>query len=231
MNNTPARIILVEDDDLIRSMIKLQLENEGFPVQDYSYAEQVPPSPGNACDLIILDIMLPGQSGEQLLKALREKGDDTPVLMLTVKNDIPTRIRNLNKGADDYMTKPFNFEELLARVNALIRRSQGKRRLPSSGILIINCFRLDITSRKCTSNLGHQVLSEKEVLFLKFLVENPHETHSRADILEEIWGMDVAPTLRTVDNFILKFRKLFEDTPQKPKHFLSTRGKGYRYEP
>ncbi len=225
-----AQIILVEDNDLIRSMIKLQLENEGFEVQDFSSAEQVPSPPGNICDLIILDIMLPGQSGEEFLRNLREKGDNTPVMMLTVKNDISTRIHNLNKGADDYMTKPFNFKELLARVNALIRRSQGKRRLPSSGILSINRFRLDISSRKCTSNLGPQVLSEKEVTFLKFLVENPHETHSRVDLLEEIWGMDVSPTLRTVDNFILKFRKLFEDNPKKPKHFLSIHGKGYRYE-
>ncbi|MBU1339106.1 MAG: response regulator transcription factor, partial [Acidobacteria bacterium] len=132
---------------------------------------------------------------------------------------------------DDYMNKPFNFEELLARVKALIRRSQAKRRTPSIGFVTINRFRLDISTRKCTSNLGDQVLSEKEVILLKFMVENANETFYRADILEEVWGMDVAPTPRTVDNFILKFRRLFEDSPEKPKHFLTVRGHGYRYEP
>ncbi|MBU4495288.1 MAG: response regulator transcription factor [Candidatus Aminicenantes bacterium] len=227
----PARIALIEDDDLIRSMIQLQLQRNGFDVQAFSSAEDAPIAFEDVFDLIILDILLPGQTGEQYLKALRKKGDDTPVLMLTVKNDIHTRIHTLDTGADDYMSKPFNFEELLARVKALIRRSQARRRTPSIGFITINRFRLDISTRKCTSNLGDQVLSEKEVILLKFMVENANETFYRADILEEVWGMDVAPTPRTVDNFILKFRRLFEDSPEKPKHFLTVRGHGYRYEP
>lgn len=227
----PARIALIEDDDLIRSMIQLQLERNGFAVRAFASAEEAHRTSEDVFDLIILDILLPGQTGEQYLKALREKGDDTPILMLTVKNDIHTRIHTLDNGADDYMSKPFDYEELLARVRALIRRSQARRRTPSVGFITINRFHLDISTRKCTSNLGDQILSEKEVMLLKFMVENANETFSRADILEEVWGMDVAPTLRTVDNFILKFRRLFEDNPQKPKHFLTVRGRGYRYEP
>ncbi|MFH1942389.1 MAG: response regulator transcription factor [bacterium] len=227
----PARIALIEDDDLIRSMIQLQLQRNGFDVQAFSSAEDAPIAFEDVFDLIILDILLPGQTGEQYLKALRKKGDDTPVLMLTVKNDIHTRIHTLDTGADDYMNKPFNFEELLARVKALIRRSQAKRRTPSIGFVTINRFRLDISTRKCSSNLGDQALSEKEVILLRYMVKNANENISRADILEEAWGMDVAPTPRTVDNFILKFRRLFEDSPEKPKHFLTVRGHGYRYEP
>jgi two-component system alkaline phosphatase synthesis response regulator PhoP len=227
-----GRVALIEDDDLIRSMIQLHLERNGFDVQAYSSAEDAPvASSKDVFDLIILDILLPGLTGEQFLKALRDKGDDTPVLMLTVKNDTQTRIHTLDTGADDYMSKPFDLEELLARVKALIRRSQAKRRTPSIGFITINRFRLDISTRRCSSNLGDQILSKKEVELLKFMVENAKENFSRADILEEVWGMDVVPTPRTVDNFILKFRRLFEDTPEKPKHFLTVRGHGYRFEP
>ena len=151
--------------------------------------------------------------------------------MLTVKSDFQTRIQVLDSGADDYMPKPFSMEELLARIRALIRRSQGRTRIPSSGVLIINRFRVDTTTRICECNQGEAILSEKEITFLKFLISHSGQTLTRADILEEVWGMDVVPTPRTVDNFVLKFRKLFEGEPENPKHFISVRGTGYRYEP
>lgn len=228
MNHT---IAVVEDDDLIREMIKSNLEKNGYQVRAFSSSEDMLEQSGTEVfDLIILDILLPGISGDKLLQALRSRGDLTPVLILTVKSDIPTRIQALDTGADDYMVKPFNMEELLARVNALIRRSQQKRRIPSSGILIINGYRVHVSTRECESNIGDVVLSEKEINLLLFLHAHPDESLSRADILEEVWGMDVVPTPRTVDNFILKFRKLFEDNPENPKHFISVRNKGYRFE-
>lgn len=225
------RLAIIEDNDLIRNMVTINLEKNGYEVASFSSAESILDHVGNDIyDLIILDIVLPGISGEEFLKIIRDQGDDTPVLMLTVKRDIPTRIKALNLGADDYIVKPFNMEELLARVKALIRRSLGKRRIPSSKVLIINGRKINTATRVCESNLGEVVLSEKELNLLRFLTEHSHETLSRADILEEVWGMDVAPTPRTIDNFILKFRKLFEDNPEKPKHFISVRNRGYRFE-
>lgn len=215
---------------MIKNMIKLNLENSGYWVKCFSSAESMKREMEKEFyDLIILDIMLPGISGERLLKDIRNQGDDTPILMLTVKSDIPTRIKSLEGGADDYIVKPFNMGELMARINVLIRRSQGKRRIPSHEMLVINGHEIDISTRICKSNIGDVVLSEKELNLLLFLFKHSHETISRADILEEVWGMDVAPTPRTIDNFILKFRKLFEDNPEEPKHFLTIRNIGYRF--
>ena len=224
------RIAIIEDDDLIRNMVKFKLEKNGYAVDAFSMAEMMLDQIGDTLyDLIILDLVLPGISGQKFLGEIRKRGDDTPVLMLTVKSDISTRINALDSGADDYLTKPFNMDELQARVKALIRRSLSKRRIPSSQILIINGHEIDSSTRECSSNMGKIALSEKEINLLLFLAKHSHETLSRADILEEVWGMDVAPTLRTVDNFIVKFRKLFEDDPEKPRLFASVRGEGYRY--
>ncbi|MFC2156337.1 response regulator transcription factor [Acidobacteriota bacterium] len=225
------QIGVVEDDRLIRDMIILQLKHFGYRANGFSSAESFLASSGdNVFDLVILDLVLPGMSGEKMLEELRKKEDDTPVLMLTVKSDLPTRIKALNTGADDYVVKPFNMDELMARISALIRRSQGKRRIPASQILVINGFKVDIKTRISESNIGDVTLSEKEIRLLRFLSRNIGHSISRADILEEVWGMDVAPTPRTIDNFILKFRKLFEDDPEEPKHFFSVRSKGYRFE-
>jgi len=224
------RIAIIEDDELIRDMVKFKLEKNGYTVEVFPSAEMMIDQTGDTLyDLIILDLVLPGMSGQKFLREFRKRGDNTPVLMLTVKNDLPSRINALDSGADDYLTKPFNMDELQARVKALIRRSLSKRQVPSSQILVVNGHEIDATTRECSSNMGNLILSEKEINLLIFLAQHSYETLSRADILEEVWGMDVAPTPRTVDNFIVKFRKLFEDDPENPQLFLSVRGEGYRY--
>jgi two-component system alkaline phosphatase synthesis response regulator PhoP len=226
------KIAIIEDDDLIRNMVQFHLEKKGFLVRSFVTAEAMRNETGREpFDLIVLDLVLPGLSGEDFLKTLREKGDDTPVLMLTAKEDIATRITSFNLGADDFMVKPFNMDELLARIKALIRRSQGKRRVPSNQIIIINGHPIDVDTRECSSQGETVILSEKEMNLLLFFTMHSHETVSRADILEEVWGMDVAPTPRTVDNFIVKFRRLFEDNPDEPKIFVSVRNRGYRFQP
>jgi two-component system alkaline phosphatase synthesis response regulator PhoP len=226
------KIAIVEDDDLIRAMIQLNLEKNGYSSSAFPSAEEAQQfSDSEFYDLIICDVLLPGISGFEFLKKLREIGDNTPVLMLTVRSDVSSRLQAFNIGTDDYLVKPFNMHELTARVKALIRRSQGERRIPASKILIINGFKVNSSSRESESSSGTVILSEKEINLLIYLIENSHHELSRADILEEVWGMDVAPTPRTIDNFILKFRRLFEDNPDKPRHFISIRGKGYTYEP
>jgi two-component system alkaline phosphatase synthesis response regulator PhoP len=227
------KIAVVEDNDLIRNMIKLNLEKNNYRVQCFpdgeSFMEQMAYEP---FDLFILDILLPGISGLEVLEKLRKNQihAPAPVLMLTVQNQVQNKIKALNRGADDYLVKPFNMEELLARINALIRRSQGKRTIPANQVLIIGDCRINLSSRVCRGSKGEFVLSEKEIKLLKYFSLHPGQTLRRADILEEVWGMDVSPTPRTIDNFILKFRKLFETNPENPKHFISVRNEGYRFE-
>ncbi|MGD2086380.1 MAG: response regulator transcription factor [Candidatus Aminicenantes bacterium] len=227
------KIAVVEDDELIRNMIKLNLEKNDYQAQCFPDGESVTQQTVyEPFDLFILDVLLPGISGLDVLERIRKNHIHavTPVLMLTVRSQVQDKIKALNRGADDYLVKPFNMEELLARVNALIRRSQGQRTIPANQILIIGHCQVNLSSRVCRSNKGEVVLSEKEIKLLKYFSLHPGQTLRRADILEEVWGMDVSPTPRTIDNFILKFRKLFETNPEKPKHFISVRNQGYRFE-
>ncbi len=227
------RLALIEDDRLLQEAIRLALEQASYSVDIYSEPNEFLNryQQGDVYDLIILDLLLPQHSGTEILSYLRMTEDTTPVLVISVKQDVLTKVKHLHLGADDFLSKPFNLDELLARVKALLRRSLGKRRLPSSLKIKINGFEVDLEARTCQSNLGPTMLSEKEIKLLEFFVQFPNQTHSRADILEEIWGMDIAPSPRTVDNFILKFRKLFEDDPKNPKIFLLVRGIGYRFQP
>lgn len=225
------KIAIIEDDDLIRNMIKLNLEKLGYIVEGFASAEEARSLyNGELFDVIILDVVLPGISGFEFLKGIRKEENNTPVLMLTVQGEVASRLKAFDRGVDDYMVKPFNMSELSARVKALIRRSQEERRLPAGEFLVINGHRINTLTRASESQSGSVSLSEKEVNLLIYLTSHPHEVLTRADILEEVWGMDVAPTPRTVDNFILKFRRLFENNPDKPKFFISVRNKGYRFE-
>ena len=226
------KVAVIEDDELIAGMVILNLEKEGCSVAGFRDAESfISLMRSGNFDLVVLDIMLPGMDGTELLKKMRQNNINVPVLMMTAKADLQTKIASLNTGADDYIQKPFSMEEFIARVKALVRRSRSERMIPSSRIMIVNGFKVNLDSRECESNSGNVILSEKEISFLEFLFLNSGEPIKRADILEEVWGMDVSPTPRTIDNFILKFRKLFEKDPSKPEHFLSIRNKGYKLIP
>ena len=229
--NVGNTIAVIEDDALIAGMVELNLKNSGAGVSVFNNGEDFIVSiRKNSFDLIILDIMLPGMSGVELLRLIRKNSMNTPVLMMTAKTDLRSRIESLNIGADDYIQKPFSMEELIARAGALIRRSRSERMIPSNQILVINGFKVNLHSRECESNAGKVILSEKEIRFLEYLTVHRGKPVRRADILEEVWGMDVYPTPRTIDNFILKFRKLFESDPLNPVHFISIRNVGYRFE-
>ena len=225
------KVAIVEDDDLIRNMIKMNLEKLGYSVEDFSSAEEaVALVEGEPFDVFILDVVLPGISGVEFLEALRKTGNNTPVLILTVQGDVASRLEAFDSGVDDYMVKPFNMDELSARVRALIRRSQEERRVPAGEFLIVNNYKVNTLTRVCECREGSVTLSEKEINLLVYLDKHSREVLSRADILENVWGMDVVPTPRTVDNFIMKFRRLFENNPEEPRHFISIRSLGYRYE-
>jgi len=225
-------VAIVEDEELIRTMLRLNLEKAGYEADSFTTAEELLESLEHVhYDVLLLDVMLPGMSGEDVIDTIRERGINTPILMVTARADLETKVSTFQKGADDYLSKPFNMEELLLRVSALIRRSQGEREIPSHSLVQINDYEVNLETRLASTREGEVKLSEKECGLLRLFGQNPGKTLMRADILEDVWGMDVFPTPRTIDNFILKFRKLFEEDPEEPVHFITVRSAGYRFEP
>lgn len=226
------RVALIEDEALIREMIRLNLEKNGYRVECFGGGEGfLDRLAGEAYDLVLLDIMLPGISGAEVLKEIRKRGVTAPVMMVTAKGDVASKVGALSQGADDYLPKPFDMQELVARVAALIRRSQGERSLHSSLRLHIGAYEVNLETRSARTRLGEVVLSERECKLLALFARNPGMVLHRADILEEVWGMDVSPTPRTVDNFVLRFRKLFEEDPENPRIFRTVRAVGYLFKP
>lgn len=228
-----SRVLLVEDDQLIGTMVRLNLEQEGFEVDWLQSAEPALPLVGERrFDVLLLDINLPGMSGIDLARELRRTGVGTPIVMLTARDDTASKVEALDGGADDYVPKPFDIAELVARVRAQIRRSQGSLEVGTDRELILGRAQVDVERRTIRAFDGTVIeLSGKELKLLHFFARNPRRVLSRADILEEVWGMDVAPTERTVDNFVVRLRRWIEETPERPRHILTVRGEGYRFEP
>jgi two-component system alkaline phosphatase synthesis response regulator PhoP len=227
----PFKILLAEDEALIGTMVKMNLEQEGFAVDWVTDGEQaLQKAASKSFDLLIFDIRMPGRDGLELAREVRKKGIGTPILMLTLMSDTTTKVKALDRGADDYLTKPFDIAELLARVRALVRRSQADRQVPAHRIFRFGRYEINFETHDATSNEGRIPLSEKEVGLMELFVRTRGQVLSRVDMLEEVWGMDANPTDRTVDNFILRLRKLFEPDPERPRHILTVRGSGYRFE-
>lgn len=226
-----VKVLLVEDEDLIGEMVQLNLEAEGYDVEWRKDGEGAVESlEARHFDVIVLDIMLPGMDGIHVARSLRTSGTGTPILMLTARGDTATKVAGLDSGADDYLTKPFDMPELLARVRALIRRSQGSREIPSHAMLRFGPYEINLDTREAVSNDGRVLLSDKENALMGYFARHSGEVVSRADLLDEVWGMDTSPTERTVDNFLLRLRKLFDD-PDEPHHFRTIRGRGYKFVP
>jgi two-component system alkaline phosphatase synthesis response regulator PhoP len=226
----PMRILLVEDEELIGRMVELNLKHEGYEI---TWVKNGTDAEARALaepwDLLVLDVMLPGSSGFQVAKTLRERDVTMPILMLTARGDTTSKVRGLDSGADDYMVKPFDMAELLARVRALIRRSQGTRHLPSTQVIRFGRYEVNLETSEAVTNLGRVMLTEKEAKLMALFARHRGETLSRADILEEVWGMDANPTERTIDNIIVRLRRYFESDPESPAHIVSVRGQGYRF--
>jgi len=226
-----SRVAVVEDEELIRTMLRLNLEHAGYAVAEYGDAESlVADLQEKAFDAVLLDIMLPGMSGEECIRILRSRLVFVPVLMLTARKDVDTKVRTLNIGADDYLGKPFDMAEVIARVGALIRRSQGERALPSHKMVRIGGFAVDLDSRSAQTTRGLVKLSDREVALLELFQRNRGKTLTRNEILEEVWGLDADPTPRTVDNYVVRLRRLFEEDAARPRHFVTVRSAGYRFD-
>lgn len=225
-------ILLVEDEENLHEALKLNLELEGYEVTSaFDGAAAIKAIENAYFDLIILDVMLPIMDGIQVTETIRIRHNETPILMLSARNSGADRVAGLKKGADDYLTKPFNLEELLLRVSKLIEKNlklQDKSTLGDEYQFGPN--KIDFRAQEATGFDGTTIrLSKKESMLLKLLIENKNEVVPRERILQTVWGYQVYPTTRTIDNFILNFRKYFEKDSRHPRYFHSVRGVGYKY--
>ena len=231
-SNNQGYILLVEDEENLQEALKLNLELEGYEVTSAGDgAEALKRINEEYFDLIILDVMLPEIDGIGVAENVRLKNNDVPILMVSAKSSTADRVLGLKKGADDYITKPFNLEELLLRVQKLINKNkklQEKETVEERYNFGNNI--IDFKAQSAINFKGEVIaLSKKEAMLLKLLIENKNEVVTREKILQSVWGYNVYPTTRTVDNFILNFRKYFEDDSRNPKYFHSIRGIGYKF--
>src|SRR6266513_28083 len=229
-----TRVLVVEDDPHLAAGVMENLRAEGYEVSTAGDGEQALEwLRERGCALIVLDVMLPGIDGFGVCRTLREQGNNTPVLFLTARGDPVDRVRGLESGGDDYLAKPFHLQEFLLRVRAILRRWDWYRNAsatPAGAVLQFAGNEVDFRAFRARSWNGiAQELTEKEAMILKVLAEHPGEIVSREDLLEKVWGYDVFPSTRTVDNFILRLRKRFERDPANPRHFLTVWGVGYRF--
>ncbi len=230
--NALGYILLVEDEENLQEALKLNLELEGYEVSCASDGtEALKKISEEYFDLIVLDIMIPGIDGIGVAENVRLSNNDTPILMLSAKSSSAEKVLGLKKGADDYITKPFNLEELLLRVKKLI--SKNKKLQDKETIDEYYQFgknKVDFKAQSAVNFRGETIaLSKKEAMLLKLLLENRNDVVPREKILQSVWGYNVYPTTRTVDNFILSFRKYFEEDSRSPRYFHSIRGVGYKF--
>jgi DNA-binding response OmpR family regulator len=231
----PARILVVEDEAHIAAGLKLNLELEGYEVDVARSLRETGAHlvQGRVYDLIILDIMLPDGDGYSLCKKLRDAGDYTPVIMLTARSGPDDRVRGLDSGADDYLAKPFELSELLARVRSALRRSHWAARDTDSsrGVLSFGRASINFDTHEVSVEGKPIRLTQLELDLLYYFARNPGRVLLREELLEQVWKLRNAPNTRSVDNFISRLRKYFETQPERPRHFLSHRGAGYKFVP
>jgi DNA-binding response OmpR family regulator len=222
------RILVVEDDLAILTGVSMNLRIEGYEVlQAQDGRVGLAKALDEAPDLMVLDIMLPELNGYELLKELRRRGRDTPVVMLSAKGMEVDKILGLNLGADDYVVKPFGLQELLARIKAVLRR-----RYPSAGTppVTFGNVEVDLVGRT-VARAGKPVeLTAQEFKLLAHFLAHPGRTFTREELLSGAWGFDYEGSARTVDNFMRQLRTKFEPDPEDPRHFVTVRGLGYRFD-
>jgi two-component system alkaline phosphatase synthesis response regulator PhoP len=223
--------MLVEDDPHLADGLMMNLEAEGYEVVHISHGRQALDEfqRGNF-DLVLLDIMLPGMDGLTICKNIRTGGSTIPILFITARDQTEQKVEGLLAGGDDYITKPFDVGELLARIQGIFRRQAWL----ASSEAVTDSFEFDgrsinFKTYEAKGPGGTFNLTRKECMVMKYLVERTDEVVSRDQLLDAVWGYHIYPTNRTIDNFILKLRKVFEDDPGEPKYIETVRGAGYRF--
>jgi two-component system alkaline phosphatase synthesis response regulator PhoP len=232
MTDTTPRILLVEDEPNLARGIRENLEAEGYHVDVLGDGRvALTRIRQEEFNLIVLDVMLPGMDGFSVCETMRREGRDTPVLFLTAKGGPNDRIRGLEAGGDDYLPKPFQLRELLLRVSAILRRRVRYDAVTAlEPVVRFGGNEFDFRNFRGRSFDGRdQLLTQKEAMILKELVQRRGAVIWRDELLEKVWGDDVLPSTRTIDNFVMRLRKRFEPDPEKPRHFHTVRGIGYRF--
>lgn len=218
-------MLFVEDEAKIANFVRAGLKEQGFIVDycdngDDGYLRAL----DNEYDVIVLDIMVPGKDGLSILKQLRHQNNNTPVILLTARNELDDRLQGLNLGADDYIAKPFFVEELAARIHAVVRRSVGERQ----NVLSIGALKLDRITREVTCNGRVIELTSREFNLLEYLMRSPGRVFTRTQILEHVWGYDFNPNTNVVDVCIQRIRKKI-DSLDEAGCIESIRSVGYRF--
>ena len=231
------RILVVEDEDSIARGLEFNFEQEGYevvvagdgPTALEAFETERPPF-----DLVVLDLMLPGMSGYDVCRAIRAKDDGVPILILSARTLSDDKILAFDVGTDQYVTKPFSLAEVLARVRNLLarRRPAAVKPTPAPGVYAFDGVTIDFSRFTVTVERGEPArheLTTLEMQLLRYFVEHEGTVLARQDILDDVWPADVDVTTRTIDNFVLRLRKIIEPDPANPRHLVSVRGTGYRF--
>ena len=228
MNEPPrtTRILVVEDDLAILSGLSMNLRYEGYEVsQAQDGRTGLQKAVDEQPDLVVLDVMLPEMNGYEVVRELRRRGSDLPVVIVSAKGGETDKIAGLDLGADDYVVKPFGLQELLSRIKAVLRR-----RYRRGEVLEFGENAVDLVSKSAT-RAGRQVeMTAQEFRLLQHFLSHPGRTFSRDELISGAWGYDYDGTPRTVDNFVRQLRLKFEPDPDNPRYFVTVRGLGYRFE-
>lgn len=221
-------ILLVEDENNLASVIKLNLELDGYSVIIADNGQKsVDVFRNLKPDLVILDIMLPELNGIEACKQMKKINSETPILFLSAKSSGADKIEGLKSGGDDYLTKPFNLEELLLRVQILLKRYQSNSKEDK---YILSNFSIDFNTYEITDKTGKKIdMPNREMKLLKLLISKEGQVVSRTEIMQQLWNPNENPSARTIDNYILNFRKIFEPESSETKYFHSIRGVGYKF--
>jgi DNA-binding response OmpR family regulator len=225
-----ATILVIEDDLKILRGLEMNLQFEGHTVLCATDGhEGLKKALEEQADLLLLDLMLPGLSGYDICRKVRERRPELPIVMLTAKGQEIDKVAGLDLGADDYVTKPFGVSELMARIRALLRRCEAR----GKGVAQYAFGNVTLDFKKYQADVGGKPveLSARQFDLMRYLIEHAGEAVHRSDLLDKVWGYDVTPTTRTVDSFILDLRKKLEVDPAHPEHILSVRGVGYKFVP
>ena len=223
----PREVLVVEDEPQMRAMLTDNLEYEGYQVTAVESAERALDEFGrHAISLVLVDVMLPGMSGFELCQRLRGRGSHVPIIVLTARNHERDRVRGLDLGADDYVSKPFSVEELMARARAQVRRDDWHS--PAGPEFTFGDVTVNVRQRLVRRKGRRVALSAREFELLRYLLAHRNEVVSREQLLRDVWGYHQLSVTRTVDNYIAKLRTQLEPRPHEPRHIVTVHGSGYQ---
>ncbi len=233
-NNSTAgsKILLVEDEESLATGLKYNLTEEGYAVTWVKDGRQaISASETDVYDLMILDVMLPHLDGFEVASRIRIDNPKIPILMLTARTRVEDKIKGLESGADDYLTKPFNLEELLLRLKGMLRRKMWYQNATiDKPVYTFGHNEINFDNLNCRTEHAEIRLTPREAMVMQYLIINKGKIVSRKDLLENVWGISSAIETRTVDNFIVRLRKYFEHNPSEPKYIQSIRSAGYLFD-